>query len=144
MALGDAKRFVSKHCSYQRSNRDGRRLISDESDVFEENHPKHPSLDTKMTLLLATRRDSTANPVRRAIAFRQQDGDLERPWDRRDEMGIQQILCRHNEKEGAVLSRDSRVGVDHSLTQYCLLCKFYGACGPEIRHFQLHNMGVQG
>lgn len=50
MALSDARRFVSKHCSYKRLDRDDR-SEEPESSLIE--NPRHEELDSAMTLSLA-------------------------------------------------------------------------------------------
>jgi hypothetical protein len=51
MALTDARRFVSKHCSYQRTDRDHIILVGD--DTFKKDRTVHNNLNDKMTLSLA-------------------------------------------------------------------------------------------
>lgn len=50
MALGDARRFVSKHCSYKRLDLDD---CSEEAESSAIENPRHAGLDTTMTLSLA-------------------------------------------------------------------------------------------
>ncbi|KAF2837163.1 hypothetical protein M501DRAFT_995692 [Patellaria atrata CBS 101060] len=51
MALVDARRFVSKHCSYQRLDRNHHPL--EDRDLWKKDNPVHQALDAKMTLSLA-------------------------------------------------------------------------------------------
>lgn len=53
MALGDARRFVSKHCSYRRLDRDPCSSPSNDTEVLELGNPAHDALNKEMTLSLA-------------------------------------------------------------------------------------------
>ena len=53
IALGNARRFVSKHCSYERLDRDDWPQIHDEAELFQHRSNLDDRLDTRLTLAIA-------------------------------------------------------------------------------------------